>query len=251
MSFQERKKKILMILDEFEALSVMEISRKLSISPATVRRDLQDLSEEGLLQRTHGGAMKQDNLPFVAFHKKQTANTESKQEIGKLAAAQVVDGDTIFMDCGSTVFAMCAHLKKLNKLKVITNSLPIVAELIDAPGIGINLIGGELDKERRAVHGDMAVQHIDTYHVSKAFVGVDGISLQNGLTAHSEKEAQITKAFLKNAEQVYLLTDSSKIGKDAYVKFGTLKSIHFLITDAQLTGPLKKKIEQEGVRVLQ
>jgi DeoR family fructose operon transcriptional repressor len=97
----------------------------------------------------------------------------------------------------------------------------------------------------------MAVQHIDTYHVSKAFVGVDGISLQNGLTAHSEKEAQITKAFLKNAERVYLLTDSSKIGKDAYVKFGTLKVINFLITDAQLPTSLKKKIEDTGLKVLQ
>jgi DeoR family fructose operon transcriptional repressor len=251
MSFQERKKKILLILDEFETLSVMEISQKLSISAATVRRDLQDLSEQGLLQRTHGGAMKLDNLPLVAFNKKQTTNTGNKQEIGKLAAVNVEDGDTIFMDCGSTVFAMCAHLKKLSKLKIITNSLPIVAELIDTLGISINLIGGELDKERRAVHGDMAVQHIDTYHVSKAFVGVDGISLQNGLTAHSEKEAQITKAFLRNAQRIYLLTDSSKIGKDAYVKFGALKAIDFLVTDAQLPAVLKKRIEQEGVMVLQ
>lgn len=251
MSFLERKKKILMILDEFEALSVMEISEKLSISPATVRRDLQDLSEEGVLQRTHGGAMKLDNLPLVAFNKKQTANAESKQEIGKVAAANVVDGDTIFMDCGSTVFAMCTHLKKLSRLKIITNSLPIVAELVDAPGISINLIGGELDKERRAVHGDMAVQHIDTYHAAKAFVGVDGISVKNGLTAHSEKESQITKAFLKNSEQVYLLTDSSKIGKDTYVKFETLKAIDFLITDTQLETFLKMEIEEAGVKVLQ
>jgi len=251
MSFLERKKKILMILDEFDSLSVMEISEKLSISPATVRRDLQDLSEEGVLQRTHGGAMKLDNLPLVAFNKKQTANVESKQEIGKVAAANVVDGDTIFMDCGSTVFAMCAHLKKLSRLKIITNSLPIVAELVDAPGISINLIGGELDKERRAVHGDMAVQHIDNYHAAKAFVGVDGVSVKNGLTAHSEKESQITKAFLRNAEQVYLLTDSSKIGKDAYVKFEALKVVDFLITDTQLEPTLKKEIEEQGVMVLQ
>jgi DeoR family fructose operon transcriptional repressor len=251
MSFLERKKKILMILDEFEVLSVMEISEKLSISPATVRRDLQDLSEEGILQRTHGGAMKLDNLPLVAFNKKQTANLENKQQIGKVAAAKVVDGDTVFMDCGSTVFAMCAHLKKFSKLKIITNSLPIVAELVDVPGISINLIGGELDKERRAVHGDMAVQHIDAYHAKKAFIGVDGVSLKNGLTAHSEKESQITKAFLRNSEQVYLLIDSSKIGKDTYVKFETLKVIDFLITDTQLETSLKKEIEEQGVRVLQ
>lgn len=251
MSFQERKKEILRILDEFESLSVIEISEKLSISPATVRRDLLDLSEEGFLIRTHGGAMRRDDLPLTSFNKKQGSNEEYKLAIGKLAAAQVKSGDIIFMDCGSTVFAMCPHLKKIDNLKIITNSLPIVSELMNVPGISINLIGGELDSSRKAIHGDIAIQHIDNYHAYKAFIGIDGISIENGLSSHSEKEASITKAFCRNAETVYLLCDSSKIGKDAYLKLGPLAMINYLITAPLLDNNLKYKIEEQGLSIIQ
>jgi DeoR family fructose operon transcriptional repressor len=251
MSFQERSKKILMILDEFESLSVLEISQKLAISPATVRRDLLDLSKEGFLLRTHGGAMKSDDLQITGFNKKQATNDLSKQAIGKTAAENVKNGDTIFMDCGSTVFTMCLHLKKFSKLKIITNSLPIVAELMNVPGISINLIGGELDAGRKAIHGEMAIQHIDNYHAFKAFIGIDGLSIEKGLTSHSEKEATITKALCRNADDVYLLCDSSKIGKDAYIKLGPLSIVKFLITDNQLSASLKNRISAKGITILQ
>lgn len=251
MSFQERSKKILTLLDEFESLSVLEISQKLGISPATVRRDLLDLSKEGFLIRTHGGAMRSDDLPLTAFNKKQSANDINKQAIGKIAATGVKNGDTIFMDCGSTVFTMCPHLKQLNNLKIITNSLPVVAELMNVPGISINLIGGELDAERKAIHGDMAIQHIDSYHALKAFLGIDGLSIANGLSSHSEKEASITKAYIRNSEVVYLLCDSSKIGQDAYIKLGPLSMINYLVTDARCSPSLKNRFTAKDVTVLQ
>jgi len=251
MSFPERKKDILRILDEFDNLSVFDISEKLSISPATVRRDLTDLAAEGLLIRTHGGAMKADGLPFTSFSNKQQANDTLKQEIGRIAAGYVNSGDTIFMDCGSTVFTMCPHLKKVGALTVITNSLPVVAELMNTPGIKINLVGGELDANRRAVHGDVAIQHINNYHAAKAFIGTDGLTPEKGLTSHSEKEAGITKAYCGNADTVYLLCDSSKIGKDAYLKSAPLTAVKYLITDQALTARQKSQISKKGINVIQ
>jgi DeoR family fructose operon transcriptional repressor len=249
MSFQERKKKIIEAVNKFESLTVMELSEKLEISPATIRRDLHNIAGEGFLIRTHGGAMKLDDRPLTSFIKKQSANDANKQEIGKLAAKFVREGDTIFLDCGSTVFKMCHHLKKMSDLKVITNSLPVIAELIDVPGISVNLIGGELDKKRKAIHGEKALNHIDSYHANKAFVGVDGFSIENGLTAFSEKEATITKAFARNADVVYLLCDSSKIGKDTYMKFAPLSMIHHLVTDKDLNPRKKKALVKEGVEI--
>ena len=251
MSFAERKKDILRILDEFERLSVFEISEKLAISPATVRRDLTDLAVEGLLIRTHGGAMRVDGLPFTSFSGKQQANDSVKQKIGLQAASLVNKGDTIFMDCGSTVFTMCPHLKKIGTLTVITNSLPVVAELISTPGIKINLIGGELDANRKAVHGDMAIRHIDNYHAAKAFIGTDGLTPEKGLSSHSEKEAGITRAYCNNADSAYLLCDSSKIGRNAYLKSVPLTAIKYLITDESLPSPLKLQIIKKGVAVIQ
>jgi len=250
MNYQERKKEILRIVNKSGSLSVIEIAHKLTISPATVRRDLLDLSNEGLLIRTHGGAMKLDELPLTSFNSKQPANNLHKYKIGKLAAEQVKSGDVIFMDCGSTVFAMCQHLKSISRLKVITNSLPIIAELLDVRGININLVGGELDAERKAIHGPVAVQHVDNYHADKAFIGIDGFSLENGLSSHTEKEASITKAFIRNADEVYLLCDASKIGKDAYLKIGPLSMINYLVTNLQLDGAVTNKIAAKGIKVL-
>lgn len=250
MSFQERKKKIVSAVNEFGSLSVFELSEKLAMSPATIRRDLNDISEEGLLIRTHGGAMKMDNPALTSFSGKAGTNEHHKETIGRTAAEFVQDGDAIFLDCGSTVFKMCRYLKNKSRLKVITNSLPILAELIDVPGISINLIGGEIDKQRKAVHGEMAVRHVDQYHANKAFIGVDGISAEKGLTAHSELESTITAAFMRNTDEVFLLCDSSKIGKDSYIRFGSLSMIKTLITDKELDTENQNKLQTQGMELL-
>lgn len=248
MNFQERKKKILAALDETESLSVFELAEILESSPATIRRDLGDIAEEGLLIRTHGGAMKLENPVLTGFSEKSAVNNPTKELIAEKAASYVQDGDIIFLDCGSTVFGMCRFLTK-KSIRVITNSLPILAELIDVPSIQINLIGGELNKARKAVHGDKAVQHINGYHAHKAFIGVDGLSAENGLTAHSEHESTITTAFIRNTGQVLLLCDASKIGKDSYVKFAELSAIHTLITDAGADAAKISELRQSGLNV--
>lgn len=248
MSFPERKKRIIETVYLSGSLSVLALARKLKISPATIRRDLHSIAEEGLLTRTHGGVMKLDDRPLTSFSGKQSANGQAKQEIGRIAAGLVRDGDTIFMDCGSTVFTMCPHLKKMNGLTVVTNSLPVVAELMDSP-VQINLIGGELDKGLMAAHGQKALDHIGSYHADKAFLGVDGLTPENGLMASGEKEATITKAFAANADSVYLLCDSSKIGRNAYMKFGPLSMIGHLLTDKGLHAGLKKALIKKGLKI--
>ena len=248
MNFQERKKKILAALDNAESLSVFELAEILEASPATIRRDLGDIAEEGLLMRTHGGAMKMENPALTGFSEKSGVNSPTKEQIAEKAASYVLDGDIIFLDCGSTVFQMCRFLKK-KSIRVITNSLPILAELIEIPSIQINLIGGELNKARKAIHGDKAVQHINGYHAHKAFIGVDGLSAENGLTAHSEHESTITTAFIRNAGQVMLLCDASKIGKDSYVKFAELSAIHTLITDSGADTAKTTALQQSGLNI--
>ncbi|TLV03278.1 DeoR/GlpR family DNA-binding transcription regulator [Dyadobacter luticola] len=247
MNFQERKKKIIEAVYESGSLSVFELSDQLAMSPATVRRDLHDICEEGQLVRTHGGAMRPENPMFTSFVEKSGSNNQKKDLIAKAAAELVADGESIFLDCGSTVYRMCPYLKKRNDLRIITNSLPILAALIDVPGISINIIGGELDKPRKAIHGEKAIQHINSYHAKKAFIGVDGISAGNGLTAHTEKESAITSAFIRNADQVMLLCDSSKIGKDSYIKFAGLDEISCLVTDDETSSESKESLKKHGL----
>ncbi|NSL91200.1 DeoR/GlpR transcriptional regulator (plasmid) [Chitinophaga sp. Mgbs1] len=249
MGFQERKRKILKILEKTESMDVQEMADELGISAITIRRDLQQLAAEELLIRTHGGAMKAPpQHPFTAFADKEQVASARKKYIGKRAAALVKPGDTIFMDCGSTVFTMCPHLKNITPLRIITNSLPVAAAFMDAAGIQVNLIGGEIDKERKAIHGDRAIAHIKSYHAAKAFVGTDGLSAKRGLTAISEKEAGITTAMAGSADHVYLLCDSSKIGKDSYLKFAPLSLITALVTDQELSAAQAATLR--GVRMI-
>ncbi|NIG54060.1 DeoR/GlpR family DNA-binding transcription regulator [Chitinophaga sp. Cy-1792] len=251
MGYPERKRKILKILDRKESMEVQEIADELGISAVTIRRDLQQLADEALLIRTHGGAMKApEKHPFTAFDDKESVGVSRKKHIGKLAAALVKPGDTIFMDCGSTVYTMCPHLKDISPLRIITNSLPVAAAFMDIPGIQVNLAGGEMDGSRKAIHGDRAIAHINSYHADKAFIGTDGLSVKNGLSAFSEKEAGISTAMAGSADKLYVLCDSSKIGKDSYLKFAPLSVLTALVTDKELSATQAAQLKGKAVKII-
>jgi DeoR family transcriptional regulator, fructose operon transcriptional repressor len=247
MSFQKRKQIIIEKLEAFDALEVPEIALILGVSEITVRRDLNTLEKEGLIVRTHGGAMKANQLQIqINFNRKTAQNGIQKEEICKKAANLVNDGETVFLDCGSTVFKLCKFLKD-KKIRVVTNSLPIVNALLGTK-VSINFIGGEIDADRQATHGIAAVEHIKKYKADKAFIGVDGISLENGLSAHSEKEAEIALALMHNASDVYFLCDGSKFENDKYYKFASLKIIKNLITDSQASQIIIDKYTKKGLK---
>lgn len=249
MSFQIRKLKILERLDAKGSADVAELAGLLRTSEITVRRDLAMLAEEGLLVRTHGGAMKPglERNP-VHFAKKATSHAEAKRQIAALAAGLIHDGDTIFLDCGSTVFQLCP-LIRAKKIRVITNSLPVVRELMGS-AVTLNLIGGELDAARQAVHGLIAEEHIGRYRADAAFVGVDGFSLEAGLTARSEVEAAHTRALLRQADRAVVLCDSSKLEQDQYVQFAPVGAIHTLVTDSGAEAEVLERYRAAGLEVL-
>lgn len=247
MNFQKRKQKILEVLEADGEVDIKAISIQLEISEITARRDLNQLAADGLLYRTHGGAVKVNPLQKPhAFVNKSAQNADVKDAICRAAAAQINDGDIIFMDCGSTVFRLCQFIKN-KKIKVITNSLPVIYELQDS-AVNVNVIGGELDKERQAVHGATAIEHIKKYRANKAFLGVDGISA-TGLFANSEKEASITTAFAESSGYTYILCDSSKIGRETYLNFATLNIVNALITNA--SNDKLAEFYEKGTLVLQ
>jgi DeoR family fructose operon transcriptional repressor len=230
MNFQKRKQSILQTLTDTGEAEIKQMAAALKVSEITIRRDLNQLAVDGLLRRTHGGAIKiaPPNAPFP-FANKAAINIKAKEAIARRAAAGINDGDIIFLDCGSTVFHLCPFIKN-KKIRVITNSLPIVNELRDSQVL-INLIGGEFDPERQAIHGKMAEYHITKYRANRAFLGIDGIS-PRGLFANSEKEATLTMALAANSASAWLLCDSSKIGRESYWQFSGLQLIGTVITDA-------------------
>lgn len=246
MNFQRRKQIILEKLNSKGEVDIKEMATELVISEITIRRDLNQLADDGLLYRTHGGAMKIDPLQVPHdFMNKAAKNVVAKDKICRAAASQINHGDIIFMDCGSTVFRLCQFIKN-KKIRVITNSIPVIYELQNSL-VSLNIIGGEFDTDRQAVHGKIADEHIAKYRATKAFLGVDGIS-RNGLFASSELEADITQAFAAHSAKIYLLCDESKIGKESYLKFANLSMIDTLITNS--TSEELVYFKKQGVEVI-
>lgn len=249
MNFQHRKQLILQTVDKRGSVDVRELAEILNTSEMTVRRDLVQLAASGLLYRTRGGAMKVSlATDQFRFANKTAVNAERKDYICQLAAQEIQEGDVLFMDCGSTVFRLCQFIRN-KRITVITNSLPVVAELMSSD-VTVNLVGGEVDKERQAVHGLMAEEHIARYRANRAFIGVDGISLQYGLSANSEKEASTAVAMARQTEKVYLLCDSSKLETNKYLYFAPLSLFDVLITDKEAKPDVVAAYQQAGITLI-
>ncbi|MCW3464158.1 DeoR/GlpR family DNA-binding transcription regulator [Chitinophaga nivalis] len=246
MNYQIRIQKILAQLEATGEVTIKGLAQTLGTAEITIRRDLNQLAADGMLSRTHGGAIKvnQPELPH-RFQNKAAVNQVAKDHICRRAAADIQDGDIIFLDCGSTVFRLCPFIRN-KKIKVITNSIPVIYALQDSH-VSLNIIGGEFDATRQAIHGKMATQHIASYHATKAFVGVDGIT-PKGLFANSEKEATITLAMAAQSRHTYLLCDDSKIGKATYYQFADLRLVHTLITNA--TSDILKPFKKSGIQLI-
>ncbi|MBG9375146.1 DeoR/GlpR transcriptional regulator [Panacibacter sp. DH6] len=249
MNFEERKREILKLTEAHSSVSVAMLAKNLHTSAITIRRDLAVLAGNGLLYRTHGGAMKVNEAVATAgYIDKSIINAQAKDVICKKAATFIKDGDIIFMDCGSTVSRLCAYIK-YRKIRVVTNSLPVVYELMNS-SVQLTVTGGQVDKERRAIHGVMALEQIARYKCDKAFIGVDGISLAKGLSAKTEKEAGVTKAIASGAGEVFLLCDSGKLEKDQYFQFGSLNMINYLVTDGNADKKLLQRYTKRGIHVI-
>lgn len=251
MNSELRKKIIINLLNEQEIITIPDIVRRCNVSEITVRRDLINLEEEGLLVRTHGGAIKPKNgSQLFTYNIKVNQNLVKKEEICRTAAKYIKENDIIFIDCGTTLFHLTKYIKKFKSLIVITTSLPVISELLDFSNIKLIVIGGELDLARKAIYGPVADKTINSYHADKAFIGADGVSLKNGLSSYDEKEASITLKMAENSSEVFLVCDSSKIEKNSFFNFAPFSKIDHLITNNDIDPQYLKEYREAGIHVI-
>jgi len=232
MNKELRRKYILNHLDKFDSINIQNIVEKYGVSEITARRDLGMLESEGLLVRTHGGAIRSEiTNGMFGFNDKSIENRDNKIEICRYASTFIVENDTIYIDCGTTTYYLSRFLSKFRSLRVITNSLPVVADLIPYSNIKVYLLGGELDNSHKALYGPMTESLISRYKADKAFIGAGGVSIANGLSSSLEKDASVTVKMAEASRKVFLLCDSSKIEKDSYFTYSSLSLVNYLITD--------------------
>jgi DeoR family transcriptional regulator, fructose operon transcriptional repressor len=251
MSQDQRQRFILREVDTKGNILVSEIVEKFSVSAMTARRDIGKLDRDRLVIRTHGGAVRSDGLTnLFTFSRRMDCAEEKKTAISQRAADFVNDHDTIFIDCGTTLFRMCHYISRRKGVKVITNSIAVATELIKYTELKGILIGGEIIPERRAVFGPTASRQILEYHMNTAFIGTEGISIKHGLTAYDNHESNITKAAAESADRVCLLCDSSKVEQDSFYKFLSLDHLNHMITDSDLHPSIVRRYQEHKVEII-
>ncbi len=230
----DRRSTILDIINQKGKIHVDELSKVFSVSEVTVRNDLKKLEKDGFLRRTHGGALKANNVAFdMTLMEKAKKHAEEKRAIGAKAAEMIYEGDTIILDSGTTTFEIARSIKekKMKGITVITNALNIATELAGIEGIGVVLTGGMLREKSFSLVGPHSEQTLKDYFGDKLFLGVDGICTDYGITTPNLLEAQVNRLMVERSNEVIVVTDSSKFGRRSLCLIVDLNNVDKIITD--------------------
>lgn len=210
-----------------------ELSRMLGVSAMTVRRDLDALEREGLVKRTHGGAiLAAERDRHTGYRLRAQIRMDVKEAIAREAARLVRPGDCIFIDAGTTTGALVPYVRSIRPLRVVTHAVNVSASLGDLLDVAVTQIGGDLYRASFAAVGAQAVEAIRQYHVDKLFLGVCGIDDNMGLTNTNREEAEVKKAAIEIAGEVIVLADSSKFGRVAFAGIAPLDVVDRVVTDS-------------------
>lgn len=250
MFAEERQNKILQLLRRQKKLLVTELCETFGVSPATIRNDLNDLEKQGLLRRTHGGAIAGTKINFEPTSvEKDVANRETKIAIGRAAAALVEDGDTIAIDTGTTTYYFARALADRKKLTVVTPDLVIARMLEDYEGVSVILAGGQVRRGFSCTVGAITNSVLKSLAVDKTFLATNSVSAAGELCTPDIEQAEVKKNLLRMGTQVILLCDSSKFNAQSFAKFGEFKELDMVVTDRQADPEVLQKLRTLEVAV--
>jgi DeoR family transcriptional regulator of aga operon len=239
---EERRALLLNKLREDGYIQVTELAEEFNISSATIRRDLILLEEEGICIRKRGGAVRsaQGVTMELPYEVKKRRNTDEKNRIVREALKLVENGDTILLDAGSTTYHLACLLHTKERLTVVTHDLNIAVKLAANPGINLICTGGIARANVYTLQGAQVVDFIRTLRVDKSFIGADAVHPDGSIGNVNIEEVPIKQAMIKAANQVILLTDSSKFGITGFAKVCEVSELDYIITD---TGVPKQFLE--------
>jgi DeoR/GlpR family transcriptional regulator of sugar metabolism len=229
---------------------VATLSDRFDVSEVTIRQDLQALSQQGLLQRTRGGALSINSLPELSFDLRQQQYATQKARIGQAAAGFVNYGDTIFLDASTTAQTIIPHLKQLSELTIITNSLKVAMSLLDSPQIQVILPGGSLRRTSISLVDQPYCDLIDDLNIQLGFFGSRGLTVAEGLSDVSLGEVKMKRAMVERCQRVIGLIDARKWGKVAASTFAHLNQIDTIISDIAASAEIVEKVRQHNVEVI-
>ncbi|MCI4656750.1 DeoR/GlpR transcriptional regulator [Cryobacterium algoricola] len=246
----ERMRLVLSLLHERTSMSQSALAEALGISAATLRRDLADLDEQGLLVRTHGGARALDARSEIPVRLRNTQFREAKQLIARRAVDMIPAGPyAVALSGGTTTAEVARALSNRSGLTIVTNSLTIAMECAARPRLKVIMTGGVVRQSSFEAVGSLSENTFKAINVGTAILGTDGISVSGGVTTHDETEARTNHAMVANAQRVIVVADGSKVGQVTLAKMADLSEIDDFVTDSDADPAALQLIADVGVTV--
>jgi len=246
---QERKDKILEALSGRGRVLSSELVSELRVSEDTIRRDLKDLAQAGLLKRVHGGALPAGTVPF-SYSKRQKEALGEKAAIAKRAAAMVSDGQVVFMDGGTTTGMVARFLPKGLRATFITYSLPTAIALTENTDSHVRLLGGKVVKELLLTMGPNLLKEIETIQADLTLVSVESVHEEFGATVSHPDDAMVKRAFINQSAESVVLAGSEKFGKAAPYRIAWLNQVGTIITDSGIENSVLKACKKAGATII-
>lgn len=252
---EKRQQKLLDLLQTYKRLDISQVSQWLDISETTARRMCSKLEEDQKVIRVHGGVqLTEQFLNEFSYQNKELKNLHEKVAIGNYGASLISSGDRVYCDSGTTIhqfaLALINRIKKheIQDIVVLTNSLANFDPL--AEYCKVILVGGEVRLPRLDVCGSIAEEIISKFHITKAFLGVDGIHIQKGFMTTDERTSTINKIIVSDADDSFILCDSSKFGKTSFISYAIANEVNSVITDWNIALHSAEIFRQAGFNVI-
>lgn len=250
MSLQNRHQLILEQLSERKKMSSQEICQLTGASEATIRRDLALLEERGMLIRTHGGAKAVVQRMPLTSSPAADPYLPNKIQVARTAASLIYEGDTVFLGSGMTCTLLAREIKYKKNIKVITTNVNAVTELADAPEVRLFLVGGDIyvgDNYIEAL-GEYTPHYLSQLYLGKAFITVDGISMEQGYSIVNHRQIPLYQYLLKNSKEFYLVADRHKFNKKFYSRLWNIQTVPNLVTESSVDERYLKYFKNAGIR---
>jgi len=250
-ALNRRQNDILVLLREQGRVSVEELASRFTVTPQTIRRDLNELTDRRLAARIHGGAMIASGTENLSYEARRLVAEGSKRAIGIAAARLVPDNSSLFINIGTTTEEAAKALAQRRGLMVITNNLHVAIELYRQPGIELLLAGGLVRRGDAGVIGAATVDFIQQFRVDTAIIGTSAIDPDGSLLDYDIREVRVSRAIMENARRVILVADCSKWSRSAPVRVARLAEVDVLVTDRLPDGEAAALCREQGVEVVE
>lgn len=249
-----RHVQILDVLHNQPSLLVRDLSKRLAVSPSTIRRDLDALEAQGKVRRVHGGVILQEESEISSepsFKARKMLHAERKDMIGRLAADLVEDNDIIFLDGGTTTEFIVPHLADKQNLTVVTCGFNIAAALKEYETASVIILGGELHPGSQSLTGPMALQSLEMFGVRcrKAFISAVGVSAENGIMNEMLERIPLKRKAMEISQQTFVVVDGSKLGVVSLGQIAPIGAVDAVITDSTAPQPALNAIAACGIDI--